>query len=126
MNIHKLLFRLLLGQRLPTTHGELTVQGIRRPVTIRRDKYGVPYIKAETDDDAWYALGFCQGQDRSFTLEMLLRASRGTLCELVGPGALATDRLSRQLGFTRLAPKQLEVFTSRCQTALRGVRPRHQ
>ena len=41
---------------------------------------------------------------------MLLRASRGTLCELVGPGALSTDRLSRRLGFTRLAPKQLEVF----------------
>ena len=110
MNIHKLLFRLLLGQRLPTTHGELTVQGIRRPVVIRRDKYGVPYIKAETDHDAWYALGFCQGQDRPFSLEMLLRASRGTLCELVGSRALATDRLSRRLGFTRLAPKQLEVF----------------
>ena len=110
MNIHKLLFRLLLGQRLPTTHGELTVQGIRRPVVIRRDRYGVPYIEAETDDDAWYALGFCQGQDRSFSLEMLLRAARGTLCELVGPGPLATDRLSRRLGFTRLAPKQLEMF----------------
>ena len=110
MNVHKLLFRLLLGQRLPTTNGELTLQGIRRPVVIRRDRYAVPYIEAETDEDAWYALGFCQGQDRSFSLEMLLRASRGTLCELVGPGALATDRLSRQLGFTRLAPKQLEVF----------------
>ena len=41
---------------------------------------------------------------------MLLRAARGTLCELVGPGPLATDRLSRRLGFTRLAPKQLEMF----------------
>ena len=110
VNIHKLLFRLLLGPRLPTTHGELSVKGIRRPVVIRRDQYGVPYIKVETDDDAWYALGFCQGQDRPFSLEMLLRASRGTLCELVGPGALATDRLSRRLGFTRLAPKQLEMF----------------
>ena len=110
MNIHKLLFRLLLGRRLPTTRGQITVQGVRRSVAIRRDRYGVPYIEAETDDDAWYALGFCQGQDRSFSLEMLLRAARGTLCELVGPGALATDRLSRQLGFTRLAPKQLEAF----------------
>ena len=110
MNIHKLLFRLLLGRRLPTSSGELSVQGIQRTVAIRRDRHGVPYIQAETDDDAWYALGFCQGQDRSFNLEMLLRASRGTLCELVGPGAMATDRLSRQLGFTRLAPKQFEVF----------------
>ena len=110
MNINKLLFRLMLGRRLPTTRGRLVVPGVRRSVVIRRDRYGVPYIEAETDDDAWYALGFCQGQDRSFSLEMLLRAAHGTLCELVGPGALATDRLSRQLGFTRLAPKQLEVF----------------
>ena len=125
MNIHKLVFRLLLGQRLPTTHGELTVQGIRRPVVISRDRYGVPYIKAETDDDAWYALGFCQGQDRSFSLEMLLRAARGTLCELVGSGPLATDRLSRRLGFTRLAPKQLEVFhpdvRARFEAFARGI-----
>lgn len=125
MNIHKLLFRILLGRRLPTTHGELAVQGIRRPVAIRRDRYGVPYIEAETDDDAWYALGFCQGQDRSFSLEMLLRAARGTLCELVGPGALATDRLSRRLGFTRLAPKQLEIFDphmrARFEAFARGI-----
>ena len=110
MNIHKLLFRLLLGRRLPTTRGELAVQGLHSPVVIRRDRYGVPYIEAETDDDAWFALGFCQGQDRSFRLEMLLRAARGTLCELVGPGALATDILSRRLGFTRIAPKQLDIF----------------
>ena len=110
MNINKLLFRLMLGRRLPTTRGRLVVPGVRRSVVIRRDRYGVPYIEAETDDDAWYALGFCQGQDRSFSLEMLLRAARGTLCELVGPGALATDQLSRRLGFARLAPKQLDVF----------------
>ncbi|MCY4528271.1 MAG: penicillin acylase family protein [Chloroflexi bacterium] len=125
MNIHKLLFRLLLGQRLPTTDGELTVQGIRRSVAIRRDRFGVPYINAETDEDAWYALGFCQGQDRSFNLEMLLRAARGTLCELVGPGALATDRLSRRLGFSRLAPKQLAVFNpqvkARFEAFARGI-----
>ena len=122
MNIHKLLFRLMLGRRLPTTRGELIMPGIRSQVLIRRDRYGVPYIEAETDDDAWYALGFCQGQDRSFSLEMLLRAAHGTLCELVGPGALATDQLSRRLGFARLAPIQLDVFHPRYQGALRGVR----
>ena len=125
MNIHKLLFRLLLGRRLPTTTGELTVQGIRHPVVIRRDRYGVPYIEAQTDDDAWFALGFCQGQDRSFRLEMLFRAARGTLCELVGPGALPTDILSRRLGFTRLAPKQLDAFhpdvTQRFEAFARGI-----
>ncbi len=110
MNIHKLLFKLLLGRRLPATTGELNVQGLHGPVVIRRDRYGVPYIEAETDDDAWFALGFCQGQDRTFRLEMLLRAARGTLSELVGPGALPTDILSRRLGFTRLAPKQLDAF----------------
>lgn len=110
VNIHKLLFRTFLGRRLPTTSGELTAPGVQEPVTIRRDRYGVPYVNARTDDDAWYGLGFCQGQDRSFRLETMLRAARGTLSELIGPNGLPIDRLSRRIGFARLAPAQLEAF----------------
>jgi len=88
MNLAKLIFGLLLGRRLPVTSGQISVTGLRRPVRIDRDAWGIPSITAENDPDAWFGLGFCQGQDRAFQLEGMLRVVRGTLSELVGPEAL--------------------------------------
>ena len=110
MNISKLIFRMLLGRRLPITTGTLQVTSVRQPVLIRRDDYGIPYIEAEEDQDAWYGLGFCHGQDRAFQLEGLLRVLRGTLAEVVGPAALPVDRLSRRIGFCYAAEQQLEAL----------------
>jgi len=102
-------FRLLLGRRLPITGGGLHVSGIRGRVRIRRDRWGVAYVDAENDEDAWFGLGFCHGQDRTFQLETLLRVLRGTLAELVGPEAVPVDRISRRIGFARAAHAQLAV-----------------
>ena len=66
MNVFKFFFRLLLGQRAPIVDGTLEVDGVHQPLLIRRDAYGIPYIEAEGDEDAWYGLGFCHGQDRAF------------------------------------------------------------
>jgi len=110
MNIPKLLFQLLLGKRLPITSGEMSVPGPRGPITIQRDRYGIPYIQAETEEDAYYGLGFCQGQDRPFQLEMLLRVCRGTMAELIGQPMLSMDRLSRRIGFHRAAQGHYEII----------------
>ena len=96
MNLLRLALRVFLGKRLPVTQGEITVPGLDSPVSIRRDKHGIPLITAATDHDAWFALGFCHAQDRPAQLEILLRIGRGTLCELVGPMALPVDRLCRR------------------------------
>src|SRR5215475_10188337 len=101
MSLHRLLLRLALGRRLPTTSGELRAPGLSAPVTIRRDKWGVPHIDAETDADALFALGFCQGQDRAGQLEVLWRVGRGQLAEWVGKDGLAADRMSQRIGFRR-------------------------
>ncbi|UCH10867.1 MAG: penicillin acylase family protein [Fidelibacterota bacterium] len=110
MNVPKFIFRLLLGRRLPLTTGTLEVSGINQPVLIRRDGYGISYIEAKGDEDAWYGLGFCHGQDRAFQLEGLVRVVRGTLAELVGPAALPVDRLSRRIGFCHAAEQQSEAL----------------
>ncbi|MCI0440676.1 MAG: penicillin acylase family protein, partial [Chloroflexi bacterium] len=110
LNGPRLLFRLLLGRRLPITSGALMVGGISAPVTIRRDAYAIPYIEAQTDEDAWFGLGFCQGQDRAFQIESYLRVVRGTLSEIAGPETLAIDRLSRRIGFRRAAEEQLDAI----------------
>ena len=110
MNVSRLLFRLLLGRRLPVTSGTIEVGGLTRPVVIKRDGWGIPYIQAESDEDGWYGLGFCHGQDRAFQLETLARVVRGTLSELVGPDGLVVDRLSRRIGFHHSAEQQLDAL----------------
>ena len=99
-----------LGRRRPIIDGELQTPHLSSPVTVRRDDYGIPHINAANDRDAWYALGFCQGQDRAYQLESLIRSVRGTVAEVVGVPGLAIDRLSRRVGIYQSAVKQFAVL----------------
>src|SRR4030095_8565957 len=92
MNPPRLLLRLALGKRLPITSGELRVRGPRAPITIRRDKYGVPHIDAENEADGHFAVGFCQGQDRAGQLEVMWRLVRGRLAGWGRGGGLGGPR----------------------------------
>lgn len=117
MNFPRLLLQ-LLGRRLPKTQGTLRVPGLHSSIRIHRDRWGIPHIEAANDHDVSYAIGFCHGQDRTFQLELLLRAVRGTLCELVGGAALPIDRLSRRIGFHRAAAAQWPVIDAEIRTAI--------
>jgi penicillin amidase len=99
-----------LGRRLPRTSGAIRVAGLGHEVVVDRDRWGIPHVEARDDAGAWFALGFCHGQDRSFQLELIARAGRGRLAELLGPGALPIDRLSRTLGFHRVALDQVATL----------------
>ena len=67
-----------LGKRLPTVSGTLSVPGVSDPITIHRDGFGIPHIRAKTDHDAFFGLGFCHAQDRAGQLEITLRTVRGS------------------------------------------------
>jgi penicillin amidase len=110
MSLSRFLLRLALGRRLPVTSGELRVRGPAAPVTIRRDRWGVPHIAAESEADAHFAVGFCQGQDRAGQLEVVWRIVRGRLAEWVGAAALPADRAGRRIGFRRAAEAQLAAL----------------
>ena len=118
MRIPRWVFRLALGRRLPTTSGVIEVPGVSSTVTIRRDRFGIPYIEAQSDEDAWYGVGFCQGQDRAFQLETLQRAARGTISEIAGVGGVRADRLARQLGFVESARRQMEAVSDDIRAGL--------
>jgi penicillin amidase len=110
VNLARLVFRLLLGRRLAVTQGKRTVGGLHGEVRIHRDRYGIPLIEADDARDGAFAIGFCQGQDRSFQLELLLRLARGTVSVMAGPAALPVDRLARRIGFHRAAAQQLPLL----------------
>lgn len=124
MNWPRLLLR-LLGRRLPLISGSIDVAGLRGPVEIGRDRFGIPHIRAEHDFDAWFGLGFCQGQDRAFQLETRLRLVRGTLAALVGSDGLPLDRLSRRIDFAGSGRRSLDRLgvddRSRYQAFAAGV-----
>ncbi len=119
------LLRLALGARLPVTSGALRVPGPSARITIRRDAFGVPYVEAENDADAFFGLGFAQAQDRAFQLELYVRVARGTLAEVLGDEMLAVDRLMRRIGLRGIAEAQLAALAEREQAQLaafaRGV-----
>src|ERR671919_564395 len=100
----------LLRRRLPRTSGTLRLARLRSALRVRRDHWGIPHIDASSAADAWFGLGFCHAQDRAFQLETLLRVGRGTLAAMVGPAGLAADRMSRRIGFARLAAAQLPLL----------------
>ncbi|MFO0805803.1 MAG: penicillin acylase family protein [Gemmataceae bacterium] len=118
MGIARILLRLATGGRLPVASGELRVRGPESPITIRRDGNGVPHIDAQSDSDAAFAMGFCQGQDRAGQLEVLWRVGRGRLAEWVGAKGLPADRMSRRIGFRRSAEAQLPVLSESARTTL--------
>lgn len=121
----KNVFGKALGTRLPTVDGQLDVAGLTSQLLIKRDKWGIPHIEAESDTDAWYGLGFCHGQDRAFQLETQLRVIRGTLAALVGKDGVAMDRLSRRIGFNRNLQSQFNKFDADIRASIeayvRGV-----
>jgi len=117
MNWARLAFQLLLGKRLPRLEGELRV-GSRQPITLRRDAFGVAYVAARDEADAWFGLGFCHGQDRAGQLELLGRVVRGTLAEVAGPDLLGVDRAVRLIGIHRAARAQLPLFDAESRDQL--------
>jgi len=101
-----------LRQSLPQTKGEIRLAGLGATAEILRDRYGIPHIFAGSMEDASFALGFVHAQDRLWQMEMSRRIAAGRLAEIVGPGALDTDRFLRTLGIRRSAETNLRSFDS--------------
>src|SRR6185436_18620925 len=59
------------------TSGTLDVAGLAAPVRVVRDRWGVPHIFAENQDDLFVAQGFVQAQDRLFQLDLWRRSVQG-------------------------------------------------
>ena len=58
--------------------GEIKVPGLRAPVQVVRDTWGVPHITAQSADDLFFAQGYVMAQDRLWQMEMWRRAAEGT------------------------------------------------
>ncbi len=87
----------------PIHEGTLRLQGLAATVDVRRDEHGIPTIVAGSERDASVALGFIHAQDRLWQMEFNRRLAAGRLAEVLGAGALPTDKFLRTLGVYRAA-----------------------
>ncbi len=114
--------------------GREELSGITGPVTIARDRRGIPSIQAKVPHDLFFGFGYAIAQDRLWQMDLYRRVAHGRLAEVLGdrslpvrPGAplqptsmVHLDALHRGLGFTRVAAASLAILSSEAQEALEG------
>ena len=73
----------------------IQVSGLKQPVEILRDRWGVPHIYAKNTSDLFFANGYINARDRLFQLDLWRRIGTGQLAEVLGPQSIPRDRMAR-------------------------------
>lgn len=109
-----------LRAQVPDPGGDTVLPGLDQPVTVIRDRDGIPHIHAASAHDAYAALGYVHAQDRLWQMEMARRAGAGRLSEVLGGQdvLLRTDRLMRTLGLYRRAEASVAALSPDTRAAL--------
>lgn len=81
----------------------ITAPGLSAPGSIVYDAEGMPVIRAATENDAAFLIGWAHARDRFWQMDVTRRQVSGTLAEILGPAALASDVQTRTLGLRRAA-----------------------
>lgn len=105
---------------LPDYEATLRLEGLREPVDVHWDTYGVPHIYAENEEDLWFALGYAHAQDRLWQMTLTQLAAEGRFAEFLGPELVPVDRLMRTIGFWRIAQRTEEQLGEGERAALQA------
>ena len=94
----------------PQISGRMMVPGLKGPVEVLRDAYGVPNIYADNPEDLFLAQGYVQAQDRFYEMDFRRHLAAGRLSELYGKSQVETDAYVRTLGWRRVAEQELALL----------------
>jgi len=115
----------LVYRPLPQLDGHIPVAGLQNEVTVERDNWGVPHIRAASVEDLAEAQGYVLAQDRLWQMDLLRRVARGQLSEILGPSTLEIDKEFRTLNFSRVAEREAQAMAPESRKLLdayaRGV-----
>src|SRR6218665_1370126 len=95
------------GRTSPVTPTTRQLPGLRAPVDLWRDAWGIAHLRARGADDAFFALGHVHASDRLWQMDALRRRTLGRYAEWLGPSALPMDMLARRLGLTECCRRDL-------------------
>ena len=77
------------------TPENLRVPGLKEPVEILKDRWGISHIYAKNESDLFFAQGYNVARDRLFQLELWRREATGTVAEILGKKELRRDMGNR-------------------------------
>ncbi|NLR20849.1 penicillin acylase family protein [Pseudoalteromonas sp. CO342X] len=103
---------------LPKTDGSFEVSGIEAPVEVLRDDWGVVFIEANSDKDAFFTMGYLQAQERLWQLEIQKRMAGGRLSEVFGKSMVEQDVFMRSLGLYSAAEAAFDSLSPDAKIAL--------
>ena len=92
---------------VPDDLPELAAPGLSAPATIRYDPRRRPFVEAADFTDAVFVQGWLHARERFWQMELLRRAGKGRLAELLGAGILGTDVEITLAGVPRLARRMI-------------------
>ena len=92
------------------TRDTLRVHGLREPVEVIRDRWGIAHIYASNEHDLFFAQGYNAAHDRLFQLEIWRRQATGTVAEILGPRELKRDIGTRLFMFRGDMQRELSSY----------------
>jgi penicillin amidase len=111
---------------LAPVEGNLRLAGLREPVEVIRDRWGVPHIHAHNTHDLYFAQGFVTASERLFQIELTFRLATGRLSEAFGDVTVPIDRFIRSVGWNRagerLAAQYDDLSMEMVEAAVAGIR----
>lgn len=96
-------YYMFMHRPLPKARGKVHLDGLHERVEVITDRYGVPHIYAQNEDDLFFAQGYIHAQERLWQMEFNRRIGSGRLSEIFGNVALEADQFARRVGMHRAA-----------------------
>ncbi len=91
---------------------------LRETATISVDGEGISHVRARNEHDLYFLQGWVHARERLFQMDYNRRLASGTLAELLGTAALASDVQLRTIGLRRAAQRSYDAASARTRAAL--------
>jgi penicillin G amidase len=112
--------RFQIKKSFPETSGSISLSGVRAPVEITRDEFGVPRIAAQNEHDLMFSFGYVHAQDRLWQMDMARRIGQGRLSELLGTVTIPFDKMFRIVGIRQIAEEVEKTITPESRARLQS------
>lgn len=100
--------------------GTVKVAGITDTVTIARDKLGVPLIRANNEEDAFFGAGYASASDRLWQMYSTKLAVTGRLAEIAGSKMLPVDVYMRSVGIQRNVDRTIDSMSEKNKAPMKA------